>query len=94
MQQQGGIKHPAQLNLADHFRRQRMIVAQLSGLDPRQDAHGTDGMLVHRIDVVHIVLHLGHDATKIQHETAQHTSLVHAPQGGFRVAGGTDDFQK
>ena len=42
--------------------------------DPAQDADRTDRMLVRRVDVIHIVLHLRHNASKIAHEISEHTA--------------------
>ena len=86
MQQHRDIEHPARQYLAHQLGRQRMIGRQFAFLDPGQQADGADGMLVHRIMMVHVELHLRHDAAEIGDEPTEHGGLVHPAQHRFRVA--------
>ena len=42
-------------------------------------------MLVRRVDVIHIVLHLRHNASEIAHELPEHTRFIQAPQCRLRI---------
>ena len=79
VQQHGEIEGLARLHLADHRRRHRMVVLEGAGLDAVQDADGADGVLVDRVDVVHVVLHLGNDAAEVGDEAPEDARLVEAP---------------
>ena len=70
-----------------------MIRAQAAVFDPSQNTHGPDGMLVHRIDVIHIVLHLRYDAPKVGDKTAEYAGFIHSAQGGFRIFPRRENFQ-
>ena len=58
----------------------RGFVPELALLDAVQDADGPDRVLVHRIGVVHVVLHLRHDPAERRNQAAEHTGLVHPPE--------------
>ena len=64
------------------------------GLDLVQDADGEDGVLVDRIDMVHVVLHLRDDAAEIGDEAAEHAGLVHAPQGRLGILARGQDLHE
>ena len=51
-------------------------------------------MLIHRIVVIHVKLHHRHDAPEIRDEPAQHTRLIHAAQGGFRIVPAAQNLQE
>ncbi len=51
-------------------------------------------VLVDRVDMVHVVLHLRDDAAEIGDEAAEHASLVHPPQRGFRILFRSQDFEE
>ncbi len=57
----------------------------LARLDIVQDPDGVDRMLVDRVHVVHVVLHLRHDAAEVRHEAAEDAGLVHAAERRLRV---------
>ena len=46
-----------------------------------QDADGAQGVLVHRVGVVHVELHLADDAPELRDEAAEHAAVVHQGQG-------------
>ena len=54
-----------------------MVSGKLPGLDPGQDANRPDGMLIDRIDMVHVVLHLRHDTAEIGDEAPEHAGFIH-----------------
>ncbi len=80
VQQHRDIEHAARQHFLDDMHRQRMVFLQRATFDPGQDADGADGMLVHRIGVIHVVLGLCHHAAKIRHEAAEHIRLVQPAQ--------------
>ena len=63
----------------------RMLLRQRAFLDRVEEADRADGMLVHRVVVIHVELHLRVDPPEIGHEAAEHARLVHPPQHGFGV---------
>ena len=88
------IERPARHQLVDHLARQRQLVLQCARLDVVQDAEREQRVLVHREDMVHVVLHLGDDPAEIRHETAQHAGIVHPAQRHFRVLAGGQHLQE
>ena len=80
MQEEREIKHFARQDLGRDLARQRQILGQLAALDLRQDTDGAQRMLVHRIDMIHVVLGLPDDAAEFGNEAPQHAGLVHFTQ--------------
>ena len=78
VQQRRQIEDAARTDLGKDFRRQGVVFLQFPPLDTAQDTDGADGMLIHRINVVHVMLRLRHHAPKIGDETTHDTGLVHA----------------
>ena len=64
VQEQRQVQHLARQHLVHDFGRQRQFAGQRALLDPRQDPHREDRVLVDGIDVVHVVLGLRDDAPK------------------------------
>ncbi len=73
---------------------QRVVLGQPAGGDVGDDAHGPQGVLVHRVGVVHVELHLGDDAPELRHVAAQHAGLVHQGQRALRIAAAGQDVQE
>src|SRR3546814_18072564 len=63
-----------------------MVVVKLAAFDLSKQPDRADRMFVHRIMVVHVILHLGHDTPEIGYEAAEYARLVHPAQHRFRVA--------
>ena len=59
-----------------------------------QDADREQRVLVHRVDVVHVVLHLRDDAAEIGNEAAEYPGFVHSAQCRFRILARGQDFEK
>ena len=57
-----------------------MLVFVLAGGDVGDDADGVQGVLIHRVRVVHVELHLGDDVPPLGDEAAQHPGFVHQGQ--------------
>ena len=55
-----------------------MVLGKRAVLDRDERADRADGVLVDGIDVIHVVLHLRHDAAEIGDEAAEHAGLVDA----------------
>ncbi len=87
VEQKAQIEHAARQHLVDDLAGQGMIFAQEPALDAREDADGADRVLVHRVHVIHVVLHLRDDAAEIGNEAAEHAGLVEPPQRGLRPLG-------
>ena len=85
VEQHRDVEHAARHQLRDDAAGERMIGLEAAGLDPRDQPDGADGMLVDRIVMVHVVLHLRHDAAEIGHEAAEDARLAHPAQHAFRV---------
>ena len=85
VQQGSDEQRAAALQPLDFLRRARVIFRQLTLLDRVEEADRADGMLVHRIVVVHVELHLRIDPPEIGHEAAEHACLVHPPQDHFGI---------
>ncbi len=69
-------------------------VAKFAALDARQKSHRADQVLVHRVVVIHVELHLGHDAAEIGNETAEHARLVHGAQAPLRIFPRRQDLEE
>ena len=87
VQQHRHVERAARLHGLHHPGGDRHLVRERPVLDPAQYADRHDGVLVDREDVIHVVLHLGHDAAEIGDEAAEHAGLVELPEGSFRVLG-------
>ena len=85
MQQHCEVKSTAGHNRRHQLGSQWKLLFEEPALDFVQDADCEEGVLVDRVDVVHVILHLGHDTTKIGNKAAEHSRLVHPPQGGFGI---------
>ena len=64
---------------------QAVIRLQIALFNAGDQPDGANGVLVHRVMVVHVILHLRHHAAEIRHEAAKHPGFVHPSQHGFRV---------
>jgi len=85
MQQRGNIEHAARGDLADDLCGERVLLGFLALFDAGKQADGADGVLVHRVVMVHIELHLRDDAAEIRHEAAKNPGLAHPTQRIFGV---------
>ena len=85
VQQRGDIGGAARSHLVDQPRRARMVARQFALLDLVEQADRTDGVLVHRIMVVHVELHLRVDLAEIGHEFPEDVGLVHPAQDHFGI---------
>ena len=94
VKQQPEIERPARFDLLHGLAGERHLVIEEPQFDPVEDAEGEDGVFVHGIDVIHVVLHLGDDAAEIGNEPAEHTGFVHAPEHEFGVVGRRQDFHE
>ncbi len=71
-----------------------MLVAPLPAFDRGEDAERAQGVLVHRVVVVHVELHHRHDLAEVGDEAAEHAGLVHRPEHGFGVLARGQDLQE
>ena len=94
MQQHRDVQDAARQQLAHQFGRQRMIAGQVALFDPGQQANGADRMFVHRIMVIHIELHLRHDAAEIGNEAPENGRFVHPAQHGFGITRGCEHIHE
>ena len=85
VKQCGDICDAARIDLVDEAGCARMVRFQLALLDLAEQADGADGVLVHRVVVVHVELHLSVDLAEIGHEAAEHAGLVHPAQDRFGI---------
>ena len=85
VQQHGHIEHAPRHHLTQDHSGERMVFPKHALFDACQQADGADAMLIHRIMVVHIELHLRHDATEIRYKASEHCRLIHPAQHRFRV---------
>ena len=85
VQEQREIKHPPRQHLVDDPGGKRQRIGELAALDPSENADREDGVLIDRVDVIHVVLHLRDDAAEIGDQAAQHAGLVHPPQRGLGI---------
>ena len=89
MDQQRHVEHPAVEAGFHQGGADGQLLAQLAALDPAQGRDRPDGVLVHRVVVVHVELHHGDDPAEGGDEGAERPHLVHQPQRplGVVVAG-------
>ena len=85
VQQHRNMQNAPVDQLVDDGARQAVIGFQLTALDPGQQADGADRVFVHRVMVVHVILHLRHDTAEIRNKAPEDTGLVHPPEHGFRI---------
>ncbi len=85
VQQCGEVKRASRGDGRGDRRGEGQFVFELALFDLVQNADGEQGMLVDRVDMVHVVLHLRDDAAEIGDESAKHAGLVHPPQRGLGV---------
>ena len=71
-----------------------MVFREGAGLDLRNNPDGPDCMLIHHIDMIHVMLHLGDDASEIGNEAAKNASLIQSSQGRFRVLTACHHFKE
>lgn len=88
MEQHRDIEDAPGHDLADDRRGDGVFLDQFLPLDPREQPRGADGVLVDGVMMVHVELHLRHDAPEIGHEAAEDARFVHPAQHQFRVARG------
>src|SRR5215472_13313113 len=72
----------------------RELVFEEPGFDLMQDPDREQRMLVDRVDMVHVILHLCDDASKIGDEAAEYSGLVHPAQRRFRTFARGQDFEE
>ena len=94
VEQHGDVKRPAGLRFRDLAAGDGMKLLEIALFDFVEHADGANGMLVHGIDMIHVILHLGDDASEIRHETSEHARLVEHAKPPFRVFGVGEDFQE
>ena len=88
VQQEAKVKRRERLHLADHRTRRWVFLLEPAVLDALEDADGADGVLVHGVDVIHVVLHLPDDTAEIGQETAEYPRFVEPHQGNLGVLAG------
>ena len=94
VQEGGDVELAPGMQLGQDLGRERQLARELAPLHLPDDAHGPDGVLVDRVDVVEIVLHLADHAAEIGDEAAQQPALVHPPQGQRRVLARAEDVEE
>ena len=94
VQQGRDIGRAARTDLVDQPRGARVVVGQFALLDLVEQADRADGVLVHRIMVVHVELHLRVDLAEIGHELPEHARLVHPAQHHFGVVAPAQQIEK
>ncbi len=94
MQQDGDVERAARRNFMDDFTGYGHDIGHLALLDTMQDAEREDGVLVHRVDVIHVVLHLRDDAPEVGNETPEDAGFIHAAQHHLGVARVRQQIQK
>ena len=87
MEKHRQIQNVSAVNLVDDRGGQRQGLGQGAIFDGMQHPHRLDGVLVHRIDVIHVVLHLGHHPAEFRNQPSQNPGFVHMAQRHFRVFG-------
>ncbi len=78
VEQHAHIKGTTRADFVDRLASHRMLFLEFAPLDLRQEPNGLDGVLIDRIDMIHVVLGLPDDTAEIAKETAEHARLVHA----------------
>ena len=94
VQQHGQEENVALLDLGHQGDGQRVVLGQTSGGDVGDDPHRPQGVLVHRVGVVHVELHLGDDASELRKIAAQHAGLGHQGQRPLRIAAAGQDVEE
>ena len=91
MQQHRDIEGAAHLQLGQNRRGHGVVFGIFTVFDPRQHADRPNGVLVDRVDVVHVVLHLRHHPAEVGNEAAEDARLVQAAERRLRVPLGSQD---
>ena len=86
VEQHRDIDNAPRDDLVENRGRERMVGAQFTLLDPREQADRTDAVLVDGVVVVHVELHLRDDTAEIGHEPAEYGGFVHPAQHRFGVS--------
>lgn len=86
MQEQRHIDHAAVDPVGQDAVGDGQFFIQLVPLDLGQRRDALDRMFVHRVVVVDVELHHGHDALELGDEGAEHAQLVHPAQRPFGIA--------
>ncbi len=94
MQEHAEIKRAARFDRMDDFGGDRHVFRQAAFFDAMQDADGLHGVLVDRVDMVHIVLHLGDDAAEVGHEAAEHAGFVHMAERHLGILAGRQHVEE
>ncbi len=94
MKQDGNIKYPARNHLAHDPGGDRCIFGQFTTFDLIENADRADGVLVHGIGVVHVILHLGNHTPEIGDKPAKNTGFVHFAKRDIRAVALGQDFKK
>ncbi len=94
VQEDRDIQRSARMHFVNDFRGDGGDFGEAARLDPVQLAHAEDGVFIHRVVVVHVVLHLRHDAPERGHEATQDARLVHPAQRRLRVLPRGQDVQE
>ena len=63
----------------------RQFLDQFAAFDPCQVRDALDGVLVHRVVVVHVELHHRHDGLEFRNKCREHAEFVHAPERSLGV---------
>ena len=94
VQQHGQEEDVLLLDLRHQGGGQGMLVGHAPAGDVGDHAHGPQGVLVHRIGVVHVELHLGDDASELRQIAPQHARLGHQGQRPLGIAAAGQDIQE
>ena len=68
----------------DNFTGDRMFFGQQAAFNFVQDSDRADRMLVGRVNMVHVILHLGDHAAEIRHKFTQQAAFIHVAQRQVR----------
>ena len=88
VQQHRAVKRAPRLDTVNDVAGDGHFLGELALADAVDDADREDGVLVDGIDVIHVVLHLGHDASEIRHESPEHAGLVKPPKRDLGIVFG------
>ncbi len=80
VEQRGDVEQPAALEAAHELAAERKFVREVRHREAPQVSQHHEDVLVHRVDVVEVVLHLPDDAPEFGQVGAQHVVLVHASE--------------
>ena len=94
MDQQRDVERAAVDALLDDLGGDGKLAPELAALDLAQGRDRLDGVLVHRVVVIHVELHHRHHAPEGGDERAEHADLVHQPQRPFRVVVAEQQLEK